>query len=258
MGILCKSRVLVAALLVLLMTGSALCQELAGFAANLQKIDVLLNQGDNQQALRLLQELPEEGLHFDQKLWRMARLQYEMGRIAASDQDAMIFYQRAEKFARSAIANNPDSGEGYKWLAIALGAQTKESDTQAQIRLAREVKENIEKAIALAPEDDIAYLVLSRWHYKVSALGFMSRTITSIVYGGLPEASLSEAEKLLWQAIALRDRIAHRYNLAKVYERMDRRVDAKMQLQKALLLAVTFQEEAEAQQKCRDKLKEWQ
>jgi hypothetical protein len=39
---------------------------------------------------------------------------------------------------------------------------------------------------------------------------------------------------------------------------MDRREDAKMQLQKALLLAVTFQEEVEEQQKCRDKLKEWQ
>lgn len=258
MGIFCRSRVLVAAFLILLATDSALCQELAGSAASLQKIDVLLNQGDNQQALRLLEELPEDSLYFDQQLWRMARLKYEMGRIAASPQDAMNFYQSAEKFARSAIANNPDGGDGYKWLAIALGAQTKENDIQAQIRLSREVKENIEKAIALAPEDDIAYLVLSRWHYKVSALGFMSRTIVSIVYGGLPEASLSEAEKLLWRAIALRDRIVHRYNLAKIYERMNRREEAKVQLHEALLLAVTFPEEAEELQKCRDKLREWE
>jgi len=188
----------------------------------------------------------------------MARLHYEMGRVAASAQDAMRLYQSAEKFARSAIANNPDSGEGYTWLAIALGAQAKENDTQTQIRLSREVKESIEKAIVLNPEDDIAYLVLSRWHYKVSALGFMARTMARLVYGGLPEASLSEAEKLLWQAIALRDRIAHRYNLAKVYERMDRREDAKVQLQKALLLKVTFQEEVDEQQKCREKLREWQ
>jgi uncharacterized protein HemY len=86
----------------------------------------------------------------------------------------------------------------------------------------------------------------------------MARTMARLVYGGLPEASLSEAEKLLWQAIALRDRIAHRYNLAKVYERMDRREDAKVQLQKALLLEMTFQEEADQQQKCREKLREWQ
>jgi len=134
----------------------------------------------------------------------------------------------------------------------------KEGDVQAQIRLSREVKESIEKAIALAPDDDIAYLVLSRWHYKVSALGIVARTYASIVYGGLPEASLGEAEKLLLHAIALSDRIAHRYNLAKVYERMDRREDAKAQLQMALLLPVTFPEEAEAQAKSRDKLQAWQ
>jgi len=249
---------LVAVLLMLLTADGALCQELAVATASLQKIDVLLNQGDNRQALQLLQELPEGGPLLDEKLWRMARVQYEMGRVAASDHDALVCYQNAEKYARAAIENNPDRGDGYKWLAIALGAQAKESDTKAQIRLSREVKESIEKAIALPPEDDIDYLVLSHWHYKVSALDFFARTVAKIVYGGLPEASLSEAEKLLWRAIALRDRVAHRYNLAKVYERMDRREDAKAQLQMALLLPVTFPEEAEAQAKSRDKLQKWQ
>jgi tetratricopeptide (TPR) repeat protein len=239
----------------LLTPNSSLCQESA--AASLQKIDVLLNQGNNQQARRLLEELPEDRQNLDEKLWRMARLQYEMGRIAGTDQDALRCYQNAEKYARAAIANNPDRGDGYKWLAIALGAQAKESDTEAQIRLSREVKESIEKAIALAPEDDIAYLVLSRWHYKISALNFFARTYAKLVYGGLPEASLGDAQQLLWRAIALRDRIAHRYNLAKVYERMNRREDAKAQLQLALLLPVTFPEEAEELEKARDKLKAW-
>ena len=143
-------------------------------------------------------------------------------------------------------------------MAITLGAQAKETDTKAQVRLSREVKENIEKAITIAPDDDIAYLVLSRWHYKISALGLFARTFASIVYGGLPEASLDEAEKLLWRAIGLHDRVAHRYNLAKVYERMNRREDAKLQLQQALLLPVTFPEEVGEQEKSRIKLQNWQ
>ena len=245
-------------LMILLAATTALCQGIAPLPINLQQIDTLLNQGDNQQAWQRLQELPQGGPLLDEKLWRMARVQYEMGRVAATDRNALVCYQDAEKYARAAIVNNPHRGDGYKWLAIALGAQVKEGDVQAQIRLSREVKESIEKAIALAPDDDIAYLVLSRWHYKVSALGFVARTYASIVYGGLPEASLGEAEKLLLHAIALCDRIAHRYNLAKVYERMDRREDAKAQLQMALLLPVTFPEEAEAQAKSRDKLQAWQ
>jgi tetratricopeptide (TPR) repeat protein len=245
-------------LMLLLAANTALCQGTAQLPATLQAIDALLDQGDNQQAWQRLQKLPEGGQPSDETLWRKARAQYEMGRVAETEQGATTSYQNAERYARAAIVENPHGGEGYKWLAIALGAQVKESDTQAQIRLSREVKESIEKAIALAPDDDISYLVLSRWHYKVSALGFMARTYANIVYGGLPEASLSEAEKLLWRAIALHDRIAHRYNLAKIYERMDRREDAKAQLHMALLLPVTFPEEAESQAKSRDKLKEWQ
>jgi len=134
---------------------------------------------------------------------------------------------------------------GYKWLAIALGAQAKESDTKAQIRLSREVKESIEKAIALPPEDDIDYLVLSHWHTKVSALDFFARTVAKIVYV-FCRTPLT-GRKSYCRAIALRDRIAHRYTWAKVYERMDRREDAKGSMQMALLLPVTFPEEAEAQ-----------
>jgi len=247
------------AIVLLLLTASpALSQGLAETATCFKEIDGLLNQGDNQRAEQLLLGLPEDGPNADEKFSRMARVQYEMGRLAASDQDALTYYQKAEKYARAAIAKNPRGGDGYKWLAIALGAQAKENDTKTQIRLSREVKANIEKAIALAPDDDIAYLVLSRWHYKISALDFFSRAIANMIYDGLPEASLNDAESLLLQAIKLHDRIAHRYNLAKVYERMGRRGDALVQLQKALLLPVTFPEETEELQKTKDKLKAWQ
>jgi len=248
---------LLAVTLMLLTAYGALCQGINESATVFQKIDVLLNQGDNHQAWQLLQNIPETKENLDEKLWRLARLQYEMGRIAALDQNAMGFYLNAEKFARAAIANRPDSADGYKWLAIALGAQSIKNDTETQIRLSREIKENIEKALALAPDDDLACLVLSRWHYKISGLNFFSRSVSNIVYNGLPEASLDEAEKLLRRAIALHDRITHRYNLAKVYERINRKTEAKVQLQQALLLPVTFPEEAEALEKSRKKLLKW-
>ncbi len=258
MGILFRQSVLVAGLLILLGASQGLCQEGEDPKTRLQTIDRLLNQGDCRQAWQLLQEFPGDAQHPEQTLWRMACVQYEMGRVAASEQDAMRFYQAAEQFARAAIASNPSRSDGYKWLAIALGAQAKASDTQAQIQLSRAVKENIEQALALDPEDDLACLVLSRWHYKISALDFFARTFANLVYGGLPDASLSEAEKLLWRAISLHDRIAHRYHLAKVYERLGRREEAKAQLQRALLLPVTFPAEAEDREKSRDKLRKLQ
>jgi tetratricopeptide (TPR) repeat protein len=221
---------------------------------SLQTVDALLAQSENQQAWDVLQKLQGEDLPPEQILWRKARTQYEMGRLVKSDQDALKLFIEAEKYAREAVKASPDKSDGYKWLAISLGAQSKFVDTKTQVQQSREIKENIDRAIALAPDDDIAYLVLSRWHYKISGLSFFAKAFAKIIYGGLPDASLDEAEKLLQQAIGLHDRIAHRYNLGKVYDRMDRQKDANEQYQKALTLPVTFPEEAEELGKARNKL----
>jgi tetratricopeptide (TPR) repeat protein len=221
-----------------------------------QKVDELMSRGENQQAWELLQGSPGDGNRVE-ILWRMTRAECEMGRLAESGDKALVYFQEAEKHARATIAEAPDRSDGYKWLAIALGAQAKYTDTETQVRLSWEIKENIETAINLAPNDDIAYLVLSRWHYKISALGLLARSFANIVYGGLPDGSLDEAEKLLLHAIELHDRIAHRYNLARVYERMNLRQDAKHQYQQALILPVTFPEEAEEQAKAQKKLQKW-
>lgn len=226
--------------------------EYDNFSAKLVKIDELLFQGENQLALQMLMELPADDPDSAEALWRLARVHYEMGRLA--EERPLELFKQSEDYARAAISEAPGNSEGYKWLAIALGAQAKYSDTKTQVRQSREIKESIEEAITLNPEDDISYLVLSRWHYKVSGLGKLARTFARIVYGGIPEASLDEAEDLLLQAIALHDRISHRYNLAKVYNRMGRDADAKVELQNALRLPLTFPEEAEELEKTREKL----
>jgi len=247
----CRTGILMLILLTSLLTTSAFCLENNG---TLQTVDQLLNRGENQQALQLLRELPEGA---EGTLWRMARLQYEMGQITEQESHRMDFFRQAEKYARAAIATDSNNSEGYKWVAIALGAQAKYSAIKVQIHQSREIKKNIEKAIELNPDDDISYHVLGRWNYKISTLGFFSRAIVKIVYGGLPKASLDKAESLLLHAIKLHDRIAHRYNLAKVYDRMDRREDAVDQLRQALILPVTFPEEIEELCKAKRKLQKW-
>ena len=251
MKVLCQTGILILVLLISLLSKNAFC---LGDNETLQAVDQLLNQGENQQALHLLQKVPET---VGGKLWRKARVQYEIGRIAESKSRQMEFFYQAEKYARDAIAIDPNNSENYKWLAIALGGQAKYSATKDQIRQSREIKENIEKSLELNPDDDISYLVLSRWNYKISTLGFFSRAVVKIVYGGLPKASLDEAESLLWKAIKRHDRVIHRYNLAKVYHRMRRRKDAIKQLHLALSLPVTFPEEIEEQGKAKRKLQKW-
>ena len=254
-----RAGLLISLLLILLAANNVLSQvnQVSEETTNsITTIDELLIQNETQQAWEILEKIPEGDLTPDDRLWQMARVQYEMGR--AAKKEALSFFQQAAKYAREAIKENADNAEGYKWLAVTLGAQAKFSDTKAQVRISRRVKENIEKAIALDPDDDISYLILSRWHYKNSAMGGVARGFAKVIYGGLPKASIDEAEKLLLKAIKLHDRIAHRYNLSKVYERMERRDDAKTQLELALLLPVTFPEETKEKRRAEKKLQDWQ
>ena len=226
--------------------------------AEFRLVDALLSRGEPRAALEQLQALETSAALKDEVLWRKARAHYELARISREDEGRSAHLNRAEYFARQAIAAAPQSDEGYKWLAIALGARAEHADVKTQIGLSRRIRENIEKALALDPDDDISQLVLSRWHYKVASLGFWSKTFVRLVYGGLPDASFARAEELLWQAIAEKDRLAHRYSLAKVYHRMGEREAALEQLRRALTLPVTFPEEAEDLEKARRKLKRWQ
>ena len=232
----------------------------AGRSAGIEfaPVDALLSQGEPRAALERLQALETSAALKDEVLWRKARVHYELARISREDGGRPDHLRRAEDSARQAIAAAPQSDEGYKWLAIALGARAEHADVKTQIELSRRIRENIEKALTLDPEDDISMLVLSRWHYKVASLGFWAKTFVRLVYGGLPEASLERAEELMWQAIAQKDRIAHRYNLAKVYHRMGEREAALEQLCQALTLPVTFPEEVEDLEKARRKLERWQ
>jgi tetratricopeptide (TPR) repeat protein len=191
------------------------------------------------------------------ELRRKAYDQYELGLASADKRERSAQFHRAAELARQIIEADPQSAEGYKWLAIAQGAQAEDADVETQIRLSRQIKENIEKALSLDPDDDISMLVLSRWHYKVASLDGWTRALVTLVYGSLPEASLEKAEALLLEAIAKTDRIVHRYSLAKVYHRMGKREAALQQLRLALALPVTFASEADDLERARKKLDSW-
>ena len=221
------------------------------------EIDTQMATDQVRQALQGLARLQNQYGARVEILWRMAQGHYELARKLKGEQ-RQEHLQQAEASARAAIERDPENDEGYKWLAVALGAGVKNADTRSQITRSRLVKENIEKALALDPEDDISWLILSRWHYKISRLGFLARTLAKIIYGGLPKASMEAAERSLLRAIALHDRIAHRYNLAKVYAQQGKHAQAIAQLEKALTLPVSFPEEAEDLEKAHRRLKEWQ
>ena len=189
-----------------------------------------------------LQAVPEADQTAD-ILWRLARAEYDLGRAASEEDARKGAFETAIVLAERAIEADPENAGGYKWLAISQGILAQESGTKRKVELSRGVKENILLALERQPEDDFSLLVLGKWNYSVATLGFFSRTVVKMVYGGLPDASLEEAEKLLRQALTIRQRPIHHYNLAKVLDETDRNKEAVAELEKAILLEPTYPHE---------------
>ena len=205
-------------------------------------IDEMRNAASFTEVHEMLQAVPEAERTAD-ILWRMARAEYDLGRAASSEDARKEAFEKAMAIAAQAIAADPENAGGYKWLAISQGILAQESGTKRKVELSRGVKENILLALELQPEDDFSLLVLGKWNYSVATLGFFSRTVVKMVYGGLPDASLDEAEKLLRQALSIRQRPIHHYNLAKVLDVTDRNKEAVVELEKAILLEPTYPHE---------------
>ena len=91
------------------------------------------------------------------------------GFYVAGEADRQELFLRAQAFAEEAIRLDDTNAEAYLQLSHAMGryAQTLGKGVKA-LRLARPVREAMERAVALAPDLGRAHLSLASWHAEAS------------------------------------------------------------------------------------------
>ncbi len=165
--------------------------------------------------------------------------------IAQAYSDSIVDIDREEEktrranltldYAERAVALEPDKAVNVLSVAIARGRLATYSDTRTKVEFSRQIKADAERALALDPNYAWAHHVLARWHYEIASLGSMSRWFAKLIYGGLPNASFSEAESHLQRAIALEpENLIHRLELGFVYQAEGREDDARRQFERGL------------------------
>ena len=76
---------------------------------------------------------------------------------------------------------NPNGWEGHSGLASNLGRLALFEGGKAKIEMAREVKAEAERALALNPKDDRAMHVLGRWHREIARLSVFEKTAAQLI-----------------------------------------------------------------------------
>lgn len=172
-----------------------------------------------------------------QALWRLARVESELGEESRGETQRQL-NGAAVDHARAAVKAAPDSAQGHVWLAVALGRQALKEGPKTRLALSREIKSEVDRAIALDPSIGRAYHVRAMWNRKLATLNFMERSVANTVLGGVPKgASMENAVRDLQKAAELEpDYINHRLELGRTYMMLKDHARARRELEKAVSL----------------------
>ena len=145
--------------------------------------------------------------------------------------------REALEYASRAYELDPQSPEIVLSLAIIHGKLGIYAGVGDKVRYARKIKGYAEEALALKPDYAWAHHVLGQWHCSVAELGSAKRFFASLLFGGLPAASVAEGIQHLERAVALApDEVVHRVELGFAYRQVDRVAEAHEQWHVALSL----------------------
>jgi tetratricopeptide (TPR) repeat protein len=213
-------------------------------------------------ALELRKILHADARNF-QALVKLARAQIDIGDLIPESsvdwkERKLKEYSVAHDYARQAVRMVPNSTWSHFWVAAALGSIAMVSPVSKQVDLSTEIRDAVEKSIALDPKNGSAYHLYGVWHRKVAEIGNGSRIFASVLYGkSLPKGSLEKSIEYLTKAVALNPTIiVSRLELARSHI-----AKAQWQAARALLnsipeLPVQFSDDARHKQNAEQLLEE--
>lgn len=129
-------------------------------------------------------------------------------------------YRAAERHARAAAEIQPGSTWPHFFLAVALAKLAEFSGIKEQIAMAKEIRTEVDKAIAFDPDNGFAYHVLGVWHRRLAEINKAKRLLAQLfLLKSVPAGRLKDSVRYLAKAIEYNPGIiTHHLELAKTYQ----------------------------------------
>ncbi len=168
------------------------------------------------------------------------------------------YYNAAIYYAKTALQLNPFNSESNCVMAIALGRTSMGKSGKEKISNAKEIKNYVERAILNDPANYKAWHVLGRWHFEISNLNFMERSIVKLLFGALPPASLTQSVSAFEKSREIAPGfVLNYYEMAKAYHHMDNDVKAIAYINHMLNLPTKTNDDPLIKEKGKALLKAW-
>ena len=190
-----------------------------------------------------------------QVLVRIARQYRYLMTDASAKEEKLRLGHIALDYSHRAAAAGPDDCDAQLAPAITLGKMLPYMPTKEQISASPQIKQSVDKALKLDPDNDTAWHILGRWNRVLADINTVKRALARVLYGGLPTGSNEEAERAMKKAIALNpNRLMHYIELGRIYAQMGRKDEARQFINKGLTMPDAEKDDPETKQRGRETL----
>lgn len=186
-------------------------------------------------------------------LLKIARQYRHLMQDASNPDEKMRLGCIGREYARRAVKLAPNESEAHLSIAICDAKMVPMLGNKQKLEASRNMKTEVEKAIALDPGKDLAWHILGCWHQRLADVGLLTRTMAKLVYGGVPAATNDEALRCFQTAIKLNpDRLIHYIELGRTYAQMGQAEDARRFIKKGLSMPDVGKDDAEIKRRGRE------
>lgn len=219
--------------------------------------DAAYKKFDNKAALEFFKKALETEPKNYEAAWKSARAYVDVGEKLSDTKERRAYYEKGYDCAQKAVAINPDGSKGHLFLSIAIGRVALDAGAKERVRLSKEVKSEVDKALAIDPQDDVAWHVLGRWHRRLSTLSWIEKNFANMFLGGVPkEASMENAVDCFKKAIQLNpSHINHHLELGITHEKMGKKDLAVAAYSKVLELPIRDADDEDHKKEAEERLK---
>lgn len=188
-------------------------------------------------------------------LHRLAKAHDELMVDTPSKEEQRRLAELGVSYAKRAIAADPKNSKAHLAMAITYGRLAPYLDNKTKIAHSKLVKEHAEQAVALDASNDYGYHVLGAWNYELANLNPILRVLVKLIYGGLPAASVEQAEIHFQKAVTLApQRVSHHIELGRTYAALDKKDLAREELNKGLALPSREKDDPSTKQRGKEAL----
>lgn len=176
------------------------------------------DEGEEDDALTMYEKVLEKDPENYDALWNAAILHAREGYRLDDEGDQEEKFLKAMQLAEKVVELHPNKGHSWYAYAVAKGRMTEIIGTRDRIRAAHEIKDSIEKASEMIPEEALVWHLWGVWHSDVANVSRGERMAARFISRGLPKASNEKAEEYLKRAVEMDENsILFRLDLARHY-----------------------------------------